>query len=49
MLVSHAMTFGTRLVAEVQGIRWASILMAPCGFLSVHDLPVIGGFRGHQT
>ena len=36
------MTFATRLVAEVQGIRWASMLMAPCGFLSAHDPPVIG-------
>ncbi len=42
LLVSHAMTFGTRLVAEVQGIRWASMLMAPCGFLSAYDPPVIG-------
>ena len=42
LLVSHAMTFATRLVAEVQGIRWASMLMAPCGFLSAHDPPVIG-------
>jgi rhamnosyltransferase subunit B len=42
LLVSHAMTFATRLVAEVQGIRWASTLMAPCGFLSAHDPPVIG-------
>jgi rhamnosyltransferase subunit B len=42
LLVSHAMTFGTRLVAELQGIRWASMLMAPCGFLSAYDPPVIG-------
>jgi rhamnosyltransferase subunit B len=42
LLVSHAMTFATRLVAEVQGIRWASTLMAPSGFLSAHDPPVIG-------
>ncbi len=42
LLVSHAMTFATRLVAEVQGIRWASMLMAPSGFLSAYDPPVIG-------
>ena len=41
LLVSHAMTFATRLVAEVQGIRWASTLTAS-GFLSAHDPPVIG-------
>ena len=35
------MTFAT-VVAEVQGIRWASMLMARCGFLSAHDPPVIG-------
>jgi UDP:flavonoid glycosyltransferase YjiC (YdhE family) len=42
LLVSHAMTFATRLVAEVQGLRWASTVMAPCGFLSAYDPPVIG-------
>jgi rhamnosyltransferase subunit B len=42
LLVSHSMTFGTRLVAEVQGIRWASMVMAPSGLLSAYDPPVIG-------
>jgi rhamnosyltransferase subunit B len=40
LLVSHLLTFTTRLVAEKQGIPWASTNLQPLGFLSAHDPPV---------
>jgi len=52
LLVSHPLTFTTRLVAETTGIAWASSLLAPLGFLSTTDpsvLPnaeVLARFRG---
>jgi UDP:flavonoid glycosyltransferase YjiC (YdhE family) len=41
LLVSHMLTFTTRLVAEKQGIPWASTFLQPLGLFSVYDLPVL--------
>jgi UDP:flavonoid glycosyltransferase YjiC (YdhE family) len=41
LLVSHTLTFTTRLVAEKKGILWASTMLQPLGFLSIHDPPVL--------
>ena len=41
LLVAHPLTFSVGLVAETQGLRWASTMLAPFGFLSAHDPPVI--------
>jgi UDP:flavonoid glycosyltransferase YjiC (YdhE family) len=40
LLVSHLLTFTTRLVAEKKGIPWASTFLQPLGLLSVYDPPV---------
>jgi rhamnosyltransferase subunit B len=40
LLVSHMLTFTTRLVAEKRGIPWASTVLQPLGFFSVYDPPV---------
>ncbi len=40
LLLSHPLTFMTRLVAEKQGIPWASSVLAPMSFVSVYDPPV---------
>src|SRR5262249_10155356 len=34
-------TFTTPLVAQKKGIPWASTMLQPLGFLSVHDPPVL--------
>jgi MGT family glycosyltransferase len=41
LLVSHVLTFTTRLVAEKRGIPWASTFLQPLGFFSVYDPPVV--------
>jgi rhamnosyltransferase subunit B len=41
LLLSHPLTFTTRLVAETKGIPWASSMLAPLGFFSAHDPPVL--------
>ncbi len=41
LLVSHPITFATRLAAEVRGIPWASCVLAPTGFFSIHDPPAL--------
>ena len=41
LLVSHPLTFTVRLVAEKQGIPWASSLLQPMGLFSAHDPPVL--------
>jgi rhamnosyltransferase subunit B len=41
LLVSHMLTFTTRLVAEKQGITWASTFLQPLGLFSVYDPPVV--------
>jgi UDP:flavonoid glycosyltransferase YjiC (YdhE family) len=40
LLVSHLLTFTTRLVAEKKGIPWASTFLQPLGLLSAYDPPV---------
>ncbi len=41
LLVSHTLTFTTRLVAEMKGIPWASMMLQPFGFFSGYDPPVL--------
>jgi UDP:flavonoid glycosyltransferase YjiC (YdhE family) len=41
LLVSHPLTFTTRLVAEKKGIAWVSSMLAPLGFFSKYDPPVL--------
>jgi rhamnosyltransferase subunit B len=41
LLVSHALTYGVRLVAEKRGIPWASVQLSPIGFLSCHDPSIL--------
>jgi rhamnosyltransferase subunit B len=39
VLVTHPVTFAGPLVAEAQRLPWASTVLAPMSFFSVHDLP----------
>jgi UDP:flavonoid glycosyltransferase YjiC (YdhE family) len=39
LLVSHPLTFMTRLVAEKRGIPWASSVLAPMSMCSMYDPP----------
>jgi rhamnosyltransferase subunit B len=41
LLVSHPITYATRLVAEQERIPWASSMLAPLGFFSAYDPPVL--------
>jgi rhamnosyltransferase subunit B len=41
LLVSHMLTFTTRLVAEIKGIPWASTFLQPLGLFSAYDPPVL--------
>ena len=41
LLVSHPITFATRLVAEKRGIPWVSALITPLCLASPHDLSVL--------
>lgn len=41
LLVSHVLTYATRLVAEKTGIPWAGIFLQPLGFFSAYDPPVL--------
>jgi UDP:flavonoid glycosyltransferase YjiC (YdhE family) len=41
VLVSHMLTFTTRLVAEKKAIPWASTFLQPIGLFSVYDPPVL--------
>lgn len=41
LLVSHVLTYATRLVAEKKGIPWAASFFQPLGFFSAHDPPVL--------
>jgi rhamnosyltransferase subunit B len=41
LIVSHPLTFAAPMVAQKQGLRWVSTLLAPLGFFSVTDLPVL--------
>jgi rhamnosyltransferase subunit B len=39
LLVSHQVPITSPVVAEVTGVRWASAMLLPMGFLSAHDPP----------
>lgn len=41
LLLSHVLTYTTRLVAEKKGIPWASVFLQPLGFFSADDPPVL--------
>ncbi|MGE5191212.1 MAG: glycosyltransferase [Deltaproteobacteria bacterium] len=41
LLVSHALTFTTPIVAEILNLPWASTVLAPFAFFSVYDPPVL--------
>src|SRR5262249_18377031 len=41
LLVSHTLTFTTRLVAEKKGIPCASTVLQPIGLLSAYDPPAL--------
>ena len=41
LLVAHPFTFATRLVAETRGLPWVSTQLAPMGFFSAYDPPVL--------
>lgn len=41
LLVSHVLTYATRLVAEKEGIPWASTFLQPLCFFSTYDPPVL--------
>jgi UDP:flavonoid glycosyltransferase YjiC (YdhE family) len=41
LLVSHVLTYATRLVAEKKGIPWACAFLQPLGFFSGYDPPVL--------
>ena len=41
LLLAHPLTFGTRLVAEKLGIRWASSHLFPMSFFSIFDPPLV--------
>lgn len=43
LLVSHPLTYAVRLVAEKTATPWASMMLAPLGFFSAHDPPVVPG------
>lgn len=37
LLVTHPITYGAQIAAEKSGIRWASTVLAPMGFMSAHE------------
>src|SRR6202035_3611680 len=41
LLVSHVLTYATRLVAEKKDIPWAASFLQPLGFFSAYDPPVL--------
>ena len=53
LLIGHALTMATPLVAAVRGIPWISTQLAPIGLLSAFDPPVLPGLpwvhRLHPT
>jgi len=40
-VVSHPATFAVPVLAEALGRKWASMVLAPMSFFSVHDVPVL--------
>jgi UDP:flavonoid glycosyltransferase YjiC (YdhE family) len=41
LLVGHPLTFAVPMVGEARGLPWVSTVLAPIGFFSVTDLPVL--------
>ncbi len=41
LLISHVLTYSTRLVAEKKGLPWAACFLQPLGFFSADDPPVL--------
>lgn len=41
VLVSHPLTFAAPIIAERRGMPWASSVLAPLGFFSRHDPPLM--------
>ena len=41
LVVTHPLTFAAPMVAQKHGLRWVSTLLAPLGFFSITDLPVL--------
>jgi UDP:flavonoid glycosyltransferase YjiC (YdhE family) len=41
LLVSHPLTFACRMVAEVAGLPWVSVALAPSSLFSIHDFPTV--------
>jgi rhamnosyltransferase subunit B len=46
LLVSHVITYATRLVAERKQIAWASLMITPSGLLSAYDPSLLPGYPG---
>jgi UDP:flavonoid glycosyltransferase YjiC (YdhE family) len=40
LVISHPATFAVPVLAEHLGTRWASMVLAPLSFFSLHDVPV---------
>ena len=49
LLITHPLTFATRLVAETRRLPWVSTQLAPLGLLSATDRPVLPGFGLFRT
>jgi rhamnosyltransferase subunit B len=41
LLVTHPLTFAGPPIAQARGLRWASVALAPMGFFSAFDPPVL--------
>ncbi|HEX3703463.1 MAG TPA: glycosyltransferase [Vicinamibacterales bacterium] len=41
LIVGHPLTFAAPMVAQIRGLRFVSTVLAPLGFFSVTDLPVL--------
>ncbi len=46
LLVSADITYAAPIVAELTGVRWASVILAPFTFFSRHDPPALPPFPG---
>jgi UDP:flavonoid glycosyltransferase YjiC (YdhE family) len=44
LLISHPLTFATRLVSEKMNIPWVSAMITPTGLFSAFDPPLLPGF-----
>ena len=46
LLISNDITYAAPIVAELTGIRWASLVLAPFTFFSRYDPPALPPFPG---